>query len=795
MTFRPLRGACLVRLVILVALFAVPVAVRGQDTTGVGVITGVVVDATGQPVADAAVCVQATGQCAVADASGAFRVVDVRAGRHQLEVVPPAGLPTVTDPLEVRAGLASAVQVTLPAAGGLQQTVTVTASSFVPPDEIKSSAYVVQPAEILTSAGALQDVSRYVQSLPGVAIGTNDFRNDIIVRGGSPLENLFVVDNVEIPNINTFANFASAGGTVSILDTALIQDVTFLTGGYPAPYTNRVSSVLQIAQREGSREAFQGRATVGFAGAGGIAEGPLGRAGKGSWVASVRRSFLDLVTDDVGFGGVPVLYTVNAKGVYDLSPNDRVWVVNFSAIDRIRLGLADDSDLQDEISNFDIRYRGRRAATGVNWQRVFGQRGVGLFGVTHSYAAVGSTVKDLVRDGLPPDGLSVDEVIGRAPLVFNEDSTEHETTLKYDLTLNLPVVGKLQAGGSVKRFGISYDTAAPFGSDSPFSTTPGTDAFDITLRVPAWQSAGYLQATRQFGARVNVTVGGRVDDYDFLSATTFSPRGALSVQLAERWSWRTSYGRYAQQPFFLFLAAFPENRALVPFRADHYVTGVSYTGGDDWRATVEVYRKTYRDYPVAANYPALSLANVGDTFNVREILFPLRSDGRGRAQGVELFFEKKVGDRWFGQANLALSRARHAGLDGVLRPGSFDYPVVLNVVGGYQWRPAWLFTARAAYLSGRPYTPFDTALSSAQRRGIYDLSQVNAVRADDYVRIDVRAERRLTVNGQPVTVFFGVQNVTNRGNFASVGWNRRTNTAEINDQQGLFPILGLDWAF
>ena len=61
-------------------------------------------------------------------------------------------------------------------------------------------------------------MSRYVQSLPGVVIGSNDFRNDIIVRGGSPLENLFVVDNVEVPNINTFANFASAGGTVSILD-------------------------------------------------------------------------------------------------------------------------------------------------------------------------------------------------------------------------------------------------------------------------------------------------------------------------------------------------------------------------------------------------------------------------------------------------------------------------------------------------------------------------------------------------------------------------------------------------
>ena len=117
-------------------------------------------------------------------------------------------------------------------------------------------------------------MSRYVQGLPGVVIGTNDFRNDIIVRGGSPLENLFVVDNVEIPNINAFANFASAGGTVSLLDAELLQDVTFLTGGYPAPYINRTSSVLQVTQREGSRKEFGGWATLGFAGAGAILEGP-----------------------------------------------------------------------------------------------------------------------------------------------------------------------------------------------------------------------------------------------------------------------------------------------------------------------------------------------------------------------------------------------------------------------------------------------------------------------------------------------------------------------------------------
>ena len=151
-----------------------------------------------------------------------------------------------------------------------------------------------------------------MQTLP---VGTNDFRNDLIVRGGSPLENLFVVDNFEIPNINNFANFASAGGTTSILDADLIRDVTFLTGSYQAPFINRTSSVLQIAQRKGSREAFGGRVALGSAGLGAILEGPIWKD-RGSWVFSGKRSFLDAFTKDIGFGGVPVNYNFSTKALY-----------------------------------------------------------------------------------------------------------------------------------------------------------------------------------------------------------------------------------------------------------------------------------------------------------------------------------------------------------------------------------------------------------------------------------------------------------------------------------------------
>ena len=770
-------------------------ALYSQDTTGVATIAGRVLRADQTPASGYRICAAEAQRCDTTRDDGSFRIVDVRAGQYTLNVTLENGSELKTAQVEARAGVESSVIVTLPKIDALEQSITVSGTVFLPPEEVKNSGYLIGQREIYKSAGSLQDVSRYVQTLPGIAIGSDDFRNDIIVRGGSPLENLFIVDNIEIPNINAFANFASAGGTVGLLDAALIQDVTFLTGGYPAPFINRTSGVLQIAQREGDREQFHGRATLGFAGAGTILEGPI-RKGKGSWVTSIRRSFLDLFTDNIGFGGVPVAYTYNAKVLYDLTPKDRIWVANISGNDRIRLGLADgNEDLTEEINNFDIRYSGWRSATGLNWQRLLGERGVGLLGLTHSEARINSNVKDLVRFTVPPINQPVDQQIANAPTVFSEASAEGESTVKYDLTAYLPMLDKLQAGGSFKIFRLRYNTASPFGEDTPFSIVPGVNRFAVNTSFLAYQSGVYFQNTRNLGRRLSLTWGGRYDHYQYLSSGRFSPRAGLSYRITDRLSWRASYGTYFQQPFFQFLAVFPENRALIPWRADHYVTGINYLVSPTVRLSAEFYQKDYKDYPVSIQFPTLSLANVGDTFDVSSILFPLTSAGRGRVRGFEVFVEKRFSEKWFGQANFARQQARQGALDGIRRPASFEYPYIFNLVGGYRLTPKWELSVRSSYLTGRPFTPFNTAESTSQRRPIFDLNQVNAERLPDYFRLDVRLDRTLTVWGKPLLLFFGAQNVTNRKNVAGYSWNRRTNQQITNEQLGIFPNIGLDWRF
>ncbi|MCU0226516.1 MAG: TonB-dependent receptor [Bryobacterales bacterium] len=742
-----------------------------QDTTGAGALFGFVVREDQQSPAGLSVCV-APSRCLTVGPTGSFRFPDLRPGKYTVRVE------SFEAAVEVRAGLDAQVEFLLPTLANQRQQVEVTASIFVPPTEIKSSAYLIPAEELKVSAAALKDVSRLLQTMPGVMFGTNDFSNDIVVRGGSPLENLYIVDNVEIPNINHFANFASAGGPVGQFNAELLSDLTFLTGGYPAPYSNRLSSVVQITQREGRRDATSGQVSVGFGGAGGIGEGPLGK--KGSWIVSVRRSFLDVFTDDIGFGGVPIYWNFQGKAVYDVNDRNRLWFSSIGGRDEITIRPS--ADIEDQQADpFNVDVSGWRNGLGLNWQTVYGSQGVGLLGITHSRGTVRSRVTDMS--------------IGDAE-VTNQDSSEDEVTIKYDLTWNLPLLQRVQLGGSSRLFLIDYQRQSPLGIENPFSPEPGrVNALRIRESFTTSQHAAYLQVSRQLGSRVNVTAGGRWDRYSYLDRHRFSPRAGMNIRLGNGLSANASYGRYFQQPFFFFLTADPLNRGLAPMASEHFVAGVSWTPDPTFRVSVEAYEKRYRDYPVALEYPQITLASAGDGFGPNFYLFPMTAAGRGRARGIEFYASKTLAKGLYGQVNLSRQDARHAALDGVRRPGGFDSPWLFNLSGGYRWQSKWEMAIRYVYLSGRPFTPFDLERSQQQNRGVFDLSQVNAVRANSYQRFDFRVDRYFQFEGGTLDVYGGLQNAFNRENFLAEQWNFRTNSPRTMTQMGVFPIIGLEWRF
>ena len=161
--------------------------------------------------------------------------------------------------------------------------------------------------------------------------------------------------------------------------------------------------------------------------------------------------------------------------------------------------------------------------------------------------------------------------------------------------------------------------------------------------------------------------------------------------------------------------------------------------------------KDYKDYPVSLGVSHLHFGNAGNTFAIQNCGFPLVCGGRGKARGVEFFLEKKFTDKWYGQLNVAYAPSRHAALDGIYRRGSFDSPVIFNAVGGYRLSPKWEASARWVFVTGRPYTPLNLPLSTAQNRAVLDTALANAVRAPDYFRLDFRVDRTFQVRGKPLS--------------------------------------------
>ena len=274
-------------------------------TTLVGAVSGTVIDRSSrQAISDAQVMVIGTTLSAITDAAGRFSITSVPVGTRSLRIVRIGYKPAIASDLLVNPGRPTQTAVALESAPPQLSNVRVVggATTSDAPRAMPNSRIAMSYEEIRRSPGAVGDVSRLVQAMPGVLTG-NDTRNDIVSRGGSPTENLMLIDGIEVPNINHFAGQGTTGGPIGMINNELVRDATFLAGGFGPKYGNRLSSVLDIALREGNADRWRSEFDMSTAGAGLIAEGPLGT--RATFIGSARQSYLDLLAPALGLTAVP----------------------------------------------------------------------------------------------------------------------------------------------------------------------------------------------------------------------------------------------------------------------------------------------------------------------------------------------------------------------------------------------------------------------------------------------------------------------------------------------------------
>jgi hypothetical protein len=670
------------------------------------------------------------------------------------------------------------------------QSVRVTATSTsqdLQPDHLTS--FISSTAQIEAMPGTYSDIPRYVQTMPGVS-ADSDQRNTYMVRGGNPNENLFVINGFEVQNINHLSTMASTAGFVSMIDTDAMSGVVLHTGAWNSAFSNRLSSVLEMQTLGYADDKPHHSIDLGLGGLGLISTRHL--PSQGYAMISMRRSFLNLFTNDIGIDGVPIYQSVMATLVRPISSRDTISGFALGGMDTIAIHpvLAD----WEDPFTFSDRARSNRFNIGLRWQHSYSSRGIGSLSLTQS----NEHGTDFEAYAMPPRLSGGAEPPLNSP-VYSDNLTNRISILRYDLLSSTPGRFNVRMGGSYSANRIAYRVNQYSGYQNPYTVddTP-MDALNL-LSTPIATEQGYYGDLMAFPFHaLEITAGVRYQHWGLNQSHVFSPHFGLAWNVSSRVSLFTNVSMTSQLPPYLYLLVEPQNIHLKPITAPQEQIGVSERIAE-LNFTLTIYRKNYHEYPVATEYPTLSMANVIDTFGQPFPWFPMNSKGRGRGLGAELSISTNSSRRLYLQVSASQSSMRYSALDGVWRNGNYDYPVNGTALSGWRVGKVGLLTARYTMHTGAPYTPYLVQESDKQYRPIYDLTQVNALRGSKYERLDMRFEHTFNLGHSQMKVYGGGDNVLNRANFYQ--WIMCPQKFKYNSkpylltQMKFYPESGVTWRF
>jgi hypothetical protein len=612
---------------------------------------------------------------------------------------------------------------------------------------------------IATTPGALEDMYRAMQAQPGVA-ASQDNRNDLLVRGGGAIENQTRIDGFDVPNPNHFGAQGGTGGALSILPPWLIQRGSLELGGFSVAYGDRMSSVADVSLRPGRTDRIHGMAGGGVGGAMGVAEGRLG--GSGSWLASARRSLLEVAFRDETAEAVPRYADALLK--IDHRAGDR------HALTFLGLGSKDGVEIVDERT-------GEQETTGDEIVGLAGLRFTSAWSPRTS-SVVAASIGTSEVDVTAMDGAVVDAI---------DRGRDVELRLRADVRRTNTPIGHVLVGAAVKAYRYDYDL---YVNDlwTPYETVRrDLEAHD---RGSFTDVAAYVEVEHALPARGRLLAGIRLDHWSAASVTAGSPRVKAEFVPARYLRLVGYWGMYRQGVPYIWMASAPENAGLAPIASTQYGGGFDIEPMRWLRFGVEAFDKRYNNYPVDPAIPSRVLVSSSADFD-SPFVGPLVSAGQVHATGIDTVAAIAAGRRVQITANYSYWHVLQLGLDEVWRSAEHE----LRHQGRLElmYRPAdrWSTGFRWRYASGRPYTPFDVKASIKAGRGVYDLTQINTLDYPDYRRLDARVDRTFLAGRTATMLYFELDNLFDHDNVLVYNWNRAARAPKAVYQWGRTVIAGV----
>ncbi|MFO7722991.1 MAG: TonB-dependent receptor [Bacteroidales bacterium] len=723
-----------------------------------GVIRGRIFDEqTNAPIPFSSIVIVDLGIGATSDLDGNYLITGVEPGFRQLRASSVGYETRITEEFMVTNALTTFVDIPMKQAVLTVESFVVTTSAFRKDAESPVSMRTITLSEIEKSPGGNRDISRVIQSLPGVSSSVS-FRNDVIVRGGGASENRFYLDGMEIPNLNHFATQGASGGPAGIINTDFLREVDFYSGAFPVNRGNALSSVIDMKQVNGSQEKLNFRGSVGATDLALTANGPIGE--NTTYVASLRRSYLQFLFQVIGLPFLPTYTDYQVKVRTKINQKNDITFLSLGALDRFELntGIENPSEEQQYI---------------VGYLPVNNQWNYAIGAVYRHYGAKFTDTWVISRNMLDNQQVKYANNDESSPqnLLLDYTSQEIENKIRYEHKGKFMGYDVLVGGGAeyAKYLNSTYQKTFAQGE----SLTLDYDSF---LDLYKW--SGFAQASKGFlkDNRLLLSGGFRLDGNSYSPEMTnplkqFSPRISASYAFAPKWSVNFNTGRFFQLPPYTTLGFRDAQGILVNksndlkyIRADHLVGGIEYNRTPNSKLSVEGFWKNYANYMFSVR-DSVSLASKGadfGTFGDEEVT----STSDGRAYGLELLLREKS-LRGF---NIILSytfvRSEFIERGDQWVPSAWDNRHLINFLvqksyknwdAGFRWR----------FVGGTPYTPFDVELSSLKDvwntnfRGYIDYSRYNQARLSSGHQLDIRVDRQFYFDKWSLMLYLDVQNAYN----------------------------------
>jgi len=699
--------------------------------------------------------ISGTTNGATTDFDGNFQIENVNPGFVRIEVSAIGFERRITDELMVSNARAVFIEIGMREIPVDLEAVEVRASPFERRSESPVSLRRLGIQQIERSPGSNRDISRVIQTLPGVS-ATPSFRNDVIVRGGGPAENRFYLDGIEIPNINHFSTQGSSGGPVGMINVDFIREVEMYSGAFPANRGNALSSVFEFRQVNGNRDRMNVRATVGASDLALALDGPLTE--NTSMVFSARRSYLQFLFDIIGLPFLPTYNGFQFKTNTRLGANSELNIIGIGALDQFALNLdANETPEQRFLLDFLPVNEQWNYAIGATYRR-FAENGSDLFVISRNM------LRNMAHK-YPGNDQSL-------PRSLDYVSDEIENKFRFERNRNILENYSVNFGFGGEYAKFNANNQQFLFLNNQLRRIANQTQFDLFK----WSAFGQISG-RFLDDRLTLSLGARADANNFTENMSnifsqLSPRFSASYQLRDNLFISSNIGRYYQMPSYVTLgytnpAGELANKAnnLSYISVNHYVAGIEWLPSALSQVSLEGFYKAYGNYPFSVR-DSVAIGSQSTEFGIfgnEEVL----STGRGRAFGTELLVRSEN----FYNFNLFLAytfvRSDFQDIFGAYIPSRWDNRHILTFTALRSLGRNWEIGIKWQFSGGAPFTPFDLEKSSiraawdAQNAPYLDYSRFHQKRFGSFHNLDVRIDRTFFFRNFSIMAYLDIQNIYN----------------------------------